>query len=190
MDGIESGSLPLLQLEEEPVCSAEIMVSFSCWSRKLLWFSIQVTTYQKQYFYTDSLDSATEFVRAIADDIKRPFSVRFYNRFSSLSHSVTAYQVQPVHPNSGGVEQLWQDLGHGKGVEGGPGNRGECIEESTEDSIKELYFIHVVQESAGERWGAWSFCRFHFPHCWPRHIPLWVKVFPFAMFSSDLYGRP
>ena len=28
MDGIESGSLPLLQLEEESVCSAEIMVSF------------------------------------------------------------------------------------------------------------------------------------------------------------------
>ena len=28
MDGIESGSLPLLQLEEEPVCGAEIMVSF------------------------------------------------------------------------------------------------------------------------------------------------------------------
>jgi len=61
MDGIESGSLPLLQLEEESVCSAEIMV----------------TTYQKQYFYTDSLESATEFVRAIADDIKRPFSVRY-----------------------------------------------------------------------------------------------------------------
>jgi len=61
MDGVESGSLPLLQLEEEPVCSAEIMV----------------TTYQKQYFYTDSLDSATEFVRAIADYIKRPFSVRY-----------------------------------------------------------------------------------------------------------------
>ena len=35
-----------------------------------------MTTYQKQYFYTDSLESATEFVRAIADDIKRPFSVR------------------------------------------------------------------------------------------------------------------
>ena len=41
-------------------------------------FVIQVTTYQKQYFYTDSLESATEFVRAIADDIKRPFSVRFF----------------------------------------------------------------------------------------------------------------
>lgn len=27
MDGIESGSLPLLQLEEEPVCSAEMMVT-------------------------------------------------------------------------------------------------------------------------------------------------------------------
>ena len=35
-----------------------------------------MTTYQKQYFYTDSLESATEFVRTIADDIKRPFSVR------------------------------------------------------------------------------------------------------------------
>ena len=35
-----------------------------------------MTTYQKQYFYTDSLESATEFVRAIAGDIKRPFSVR------------------------------------------------------------------------------------------------------------------
>ena len=40
-----------------------------------------MTTYQKQYFYTDSLDNATEFVRAIADDIKRPFSVRFNNCF-------------------------------------------------------------------------------------------------------------
>ena len=36
----------------------------------------QVTTYQQQYFYTDSLEDATHFVRAIADDIKRPFSVR------------------------------------------------------------------------------------------------------------------
>ena len=47
----------------------------------MLQFLIQVTTYQKQYFYTDSLDNATEFVRAIADDIKRPFSVRFNNCF-------------------------------------------------------------------------------------------------------------
>ena len=45
-------------------------------AKKFKNYSIEVTTYQKQYFYTDSLESATEFVRAIADDIKRPFSVR------------------------------------------------------------------------------------------------------------------
>ena len=36
----------------------------------------QVTTYQKQYFYTDTLEAATLFVRTIAEDIKRPFNVR------------------------------------------------------------------------------------------------------------------
>ena len=66
---------------------------------------MQVTTYQKQYFYTDSLENATEFVRTIADDIKRPFSVRFNNLLSLLGH-FAAPQVQPLHPNCGGVEQL------------------------------------------------------------------------------------
>ena len=62
----------------------------------MLQFSIQVTTYQKQYFYTDSLDSATEFVRAIADDIKRPFSVRFNNLLSLfLGHSVAYIRYNP-----------------------------------------------------------------------------------------------
>merc|ERR1712008_125918 len=49
------------ELEEGTVCSAEMMV----------------TTYQRQYFYTTSLENATEFVRAIAEDIQRPFSVRY-----------------------------------------------------------------------------------------------------------------
>lgn len=61
MDGVESGCLPLLELEGDSVFTAEMMV----------------TTYQQQYFYTDSLEDATHFVRAIAEDIKRPFSVRF-----------------------------------------------------------------------------------------------------------------
>ena len=133
--------------------------SLFCRLTKVLQFSIQVTTYQKQYFYTDSLDSATEFVRTIADDIKRPFSVRS-NNLLSLLDPFAAHQVQPIHPNSGGVEQLRQDLGHGQGVERGPGNRGERVE-----------------KSSGERRRTRSYCRFHFSHCRPRHLPVWVKVF-------------
>jgi len=61
MDGVQSGDLPLLELESVPVFSAEIMV----------------TSYQKQYFYTDTMDQAKDFVRDIADTVDRPFTVRF-----------------------------------------------------------------------------------------------------------------
>ena len=90
-----------------------------------------MTTYQKQYFYTDSLESATEFVRAIADDIKRPFSVRFF-AITIWGHFFYIFlsEVQPVHADRGGAEQLGQDLGHGEGAEGGPGHRGQRLEES------------------------------------------------------------
>ena len=93
-------------------------------------FVIQVTTYQKQYFYTDSLESATEFVRAIADDIKRPFSVRFFAIAIGVIFYIFLSEVQPVHADRGGVEQLGQDLGRGEGAEGGPGHRGQRLEES------------------------------------------------------------
>ena len=93
-------------------------------------FVIQVTTYQKQYFYTDSLESATEFVRAIADDIKRPFSVRFFAIAIGVIFYIFLSEVQPVHADRGGAEQLGQDLGRGEGAEGGPGHRGQRLEES------------------------------------------------------------
>ena len=37
---------------------------------------IMVTSYQKQYFYTDTMDQAKDFVRDIADTVDRPFTVR------------------------------------------------------------------------------------------------------------------
>ena len=75
MDGVSSGSLPLLELEEGTVCSAEMMVTTY---QVLLahYIVILQNTKQNQYFYTNSLENATEFVRAIAEDIQRPFSVR------------------------------------------------------------------------------------------------------------------
>ena len=90
-----------------------------------------MTTYQKQYFYTDSLESATEFVRAIADDIKRPFSVRCSADWGHFLHFLS--EVQPVHADRGGAEQLGQDLGRGEGAEGGPGHRGQRLEESPQE---------------------------------------------------------
>merc|ERR1719154_144969 len=36
-----------------------------------------VTTYQKQYFFTETMDNAKEFVRDIANGVNRPFSVRY-----------------------------------------------------------------------------------------------------------------
>ena len=92
-----------------------------------------MTTYQKQYFYTDSLESATEFVRAIADDIKRPFSVRCSAVAIWVHFLHFLSEVQPVHADRGGFEQLRQDLGRGEGVEGGPGHRGQRLEESPEE---------------------------------------------------------
>merc|ERR1712098_95015 len=61
MDRVEDCSMPLLALEPEPLFSAELMV----------------TEYQKQYFYTDTIEEATAFVRSYAESIKRPFSVRY-----------------------------------------------------------------------------------------------------------------
>ena len=52
--------MPLLQLESVSVFSAEMMV----------------TSYQKQYFYTETMDQAKDFVRDIADTVNRPFTVR------------------------------------------------------------------------------------------------------------------
>ena len=40
------------------------------------------------------------------------------------------FEVQPVHADRRGAEQLGQDLGHGEGAEGGPGHRGQRLEES------------------------------------------------------------
>lgn len=60
MSCFQTGHLPLLELKTDAVFSAEMMV----------------TTYQKQYFYTETMENAKEFVRDIANDIKRPFSVR------------------------------------------------------------------------------------------------------------------
>ena len=53
--------MALLELNTEDLFAAEMMV----------------TTYQKQYFFTESIDHAIEFVRDIANSIQRPFSVRF-----------------------------------------------------------------------------------------------------------------
>lgn len=63
MTGIEheSEDFPVKRFTVEDVCSAEIMV----------------TEYQKQYFYTDSMEEATNFVRDLANSIKRPFGVRY-----------------------------------------------------------------------------------------------------------------
>ena len=54
------GQLPLLELKSDAVFTAEMMV----------------TTYQKQYFFTETMDNAKEFVRDIANGVNRPFSVR------------------------------------------------------------------------------------------------------------------
>ena len=40
---------------------------------------MMVTSYQKQYFYTESMDQAKDFVRDIADTVNRPFTVRLDN---------------------------------------------------------------------------------------------------------------
>ena len=36
-----------------------------------------VTTYQKQYFYTQTIEHALDFVRDIANNVQRPFGVRY-----------------------------------------------------------------------------------------------------------------
>ena len=36
-----------------------------------------VTTYQKQYFYTQTIEHAIAFVRDIANNVQRPFGVRY-----------------------------------------------------------------------------------------------------------------
>ena len=61
MEGSQTGLVALEALETEAVFSAEIMV----------------TEYQKQYFYTESIEQAIDFVRDIANNVERPFSVRF-----------------------------------------------------------------------------------------------------------------
>ena len=57
---VMSGEPPILQLQGGAVFSAPIMV----------------TSYQQQYFYTETFEEAKEFVRNIANEVKRPFSVR------------------------------------------------------------------------------------------------------------------
>ena len=53
----QSGDVTLKALESEAVFSAEIMV----------------TEYQKQYFYTETIEQAIEFVREITRSVERPF---------------------------------------------------------------------------------------------------------------------
>ena len=36
-----------------------------------------MTTYQKQYFYTQTIEHAIAFVRNIANNVQRPFGVRY-----------------------------------------------------------------------------------------------------------------
>lgn len=36
-----------------------------------------MTTYQKQYFYTQTIEHALDFVRDIANNVQRPFGVRY-----------------------------------------------------------------------------------------------------------------
>ena len=43
-----------------------------------------VTTYQKQYFYTQTIEHALDFVRDIANNVQRPFGVR-YNPYTQVS---------------------------------------------------------------------------------------------------------
>ena len=49
-----------------------------------------VTTYQKQYFYTQTIEHALDFVRDIANNVQRPFGVR-YNPYT---HSVDVLNNQ------------------------------------------------------------------------------------------------
>ena len=82
---LKSGELPLLELTADDVFSAEIMVtrsSYTCYHILLCCVDIlldtpQVTTYQKQYFYTQTIEHAIAFVRDIANNVQRPFGVRY-----------------------------------------------------------------------------------------------------------------
>ena len=38
---------------------------------------MMVTTYQRQYFYTETIEHALDFVRDIANNVQRPFGVRY-----------------------------------------------------------------------------------------------------------------
>ena len=57
---------------------------------------IMVTSYQKQYFYTETIEHALDFVRDIANNIQRPFSVR-YNPYTQASTKV--YQILIGYPS-------------------------------------------------------------------------------------------
>ena len=76
---LKSGELPLLELTADDVFSAEIMVTRSRYPLQALVCSVdtQVTTYQKQYFYTQTIEHAIAFVRDIANNVQRPFGVRY-----------------------------------------------------------------------------------------------------------------
>ena len=82
---LKSGELPLLELTADDVFSAEIMVTRSdtccqfCFAGcvDILLDTPQVTTYQKQYFYTQTIEHAIAFVRDIANNVQRPFGVRY-----------------------------------------------------------------------------------------------------------------
>ena len=60
LQAVMDGEVHIQLLEAEAVFSAEMMV----------------TEYQKQYFYTETIEQAIEFVRDIANSVERPFSVR------------------------------------------------------------------------------------------------------------------
>ena len=60
LQAVMEGQVNIQPLEGDAVFSAEIMV----------------TEYQKQYFYTETIEQAIEFVRDIASSVERPFSVR------------------------------------------------------------------------------------------------------------------
>ncbi|XP_023326064.1 tryptophan 5-hydroxylase 1 [Eurytemora carolleeae] len=61
MQGIQDGSVSLLPLETNSVFSAEIIV----------------TDYQHQYFCTETIEQAKEFVRTIANSLEKPVQLRY-----------------------------------------------------------------------------------------------------------------
>ena len=131
MDGVESGSLPLLQLEEESVCSAEIMV----WHPSQL--QRRFKTFGSRWPHTRS-STFTLTLWKVPLSLWGPSPATSKGRSawgvlrSQLESFFTFFlsEVQPVHADRGGVEQLGQDLGRGEGAEGGPGHRGQRLEES------------------------------------------------------------